>query len=52
MNEEILYIRARKINFLQYFSYFESEKLRKDLLNRIEDKRAKRLKEALKEDGS
>lgn len=38
-------IKARKTNFLQYFSYFEGDKLRKDLLDRIETKRSNRLKE-------
>jgi hypothetical protein len=50
MNEEKpVMIRARKTNFLQYFSYFESEKLRKDLLDRIENKRSNRLEEAMKD---
>lgn len=45
--EEHIMIRARKINFMEYFSYFEGERLRKDLLNRIENKRSNRLKEVL-----
>ena len=49
MNEKPIMIKARRTNFLQYFSYFESEKLRKDLLDRIENKRSKRLKEAMKD---
>ena len=53
MHEEIpVMIQARRTNFLQYFSYFESDKLRADLLNRIENKRSNRLKEALNEDDS
>ena len=42
-------IGVRKTNFLQYFSYFESEKLRRALLDRIEIKRAGRLKEVFPE---
>lgn len=43
--KEIKTIRARKTNLLQYFSYIEGDKLRKDLLDRIDNKRSERLKE-------
>lgn len=40
--EKAVLIQARKTNFLQYFSYFESDKLRSNLLDRIEIRQSKR----------